>query len=194
MYRFFFPKWGISSLSINRCIQRFIKLIIGSILLQFKDQRGWIYTWISHLKIHHDKSRWNVNMSIFCQTATRIGYIYPEQPLSKGCTQYPCTALLRRLEKRPHMDPVGSQRDNLQKWWEIWFVKDKIILNMPYAPYDCTNSHSYVNFCSLDNAIKPITKKMWNAGRRSIVQIILAKGYSMNRCCTFSLWSQKQQV
>jgi hypothetical protein len=29
-------------------------------------------------------------MSIFYQTATRIGCKYPEQPLPNGCTQYPC--------------------------------------------------------------------------------------------------------
>jgi hypothetical protein len=82
-------------------------------------------------------------------------------------------AVLRRLDKRPHMDLVGSQWDNLQKWWKIWFVKDKIISNMPYGPYDCTNSHSYVNFINLDNDINPITKKMWNAGRRSNIKSLM---------------------
>jgi hypothetical protein len=39
----FFPKWGIPSLCINRCIWHFIKLIVGSTLLQFKDWKWWIH-------------------------------------------------------------------------------------------------------------------------------------------------------
>jgi hypothetical protein len=53
-------------------------------------------------------------MSIFWQTATRIGYIDPAQPLLNGCTQYLFPGAAPLVEERTHMDPVGSQMDNLQ--------------------------------------------------------------------------------
>jgi hypothetical protein len=41
---------------------------------------------------------------------------------------------------------------------------------MPYYPYKSTNSHSYVNFLRLDNAIQPISKKMIDTSRWSNIK------------------------
>jgi hypothetical protein len=100
--------------------------------------------WICNLKIQRDKSWHKFNTSIFYQTAIRIGYKYPEQPLPNGCAQYPYPGAASPAGEKTTYDQVDSQRNNLQTWWKIWFVKYKFILNMPYCPYKSTNSHSYV--------------------------------------------------
>jgi hypothetical protein len=41
--------------------------------------------------------------------------------------------LLHRLEIGPHTDLADSQMNNLQELQKIWFVKDKVIANMPYS-------------------------------------------------------------
>jgi hypothetical protein len=109
-------------------------------------------------------------MSIFYQTATRIGCRYPAQPLPKVAPNIHVPALLHRPEKGPHIDPVGSQRDNLQKWWKLWFVKYKFISNMPYCPYKCTDSHSYIYFLRLTDTIQPSSKEMINTARWSNIK------------------------
>jgi hypothetical protein len=41
---------------------------------------------------------------------------------------------------------------------------------MPYCPYECTDSHSYIYFLRLTNTIQPSSKKMINTARRSNIK------------------------
>jgi hypothetical protein len=38
------------------------------------------------------------------------------------------------LNKGPYMDPMGNQRNNLQKEWKTLFIKNKIIANFSDSP------------------------------------------------------------
>jgi hypothetical protein len=156
-------------------------------------------TWISHLKIQHiiiayasicqaaikPPAESTIDMSCYCrQTAA---------PSIHGLAQ------LRQLEIGPHTDPVVSQRSNLQEWWKTWFVKDKVIANMPYCREYSTNSHSDVCLFRFYNTLSQFPNKcaifegeimlkdMW-----IICQMILAKVQWIKMCCTVSSWSYKQ--
>jgi hypothetical protein len=49
------------------------------------------------------------------QTAKQIGCKYHMLPSQTAASNIHVMALLRWLEIRPHMDPVDSQRNNLQE-------------------------------------------------------------------------------
>jgi hypothetical protein len=107
--------------------------------------------------------------------------------------------LLLLLEIRPHTDPMGSHRDNLQKWVFLFYVKDKVISCIPNCPNNHANIHSNLNKILLRNALEPISKKVSSGLRRFQAKCHMndtpnyfARGHSKNKCCVDSLLSQKQ--
>jgi hypothetical protein len=62
---------------------------------------------------------------------------------------------------------MDSHRDNLQKSWRFWIVKNKIISDIPHCPNNGAYSHSYLHDFFLGNTLQPVTKEIsyifwWN--------------------------------
>jgi hypothetical protein len=52
------------------------------------------------------------------------------------------------------MDPMGNQGNNLQKRWEAFFVKDKIIPDVPDCPKQSAHSNSNKTFFLFRNLLE----------------------------------------
>jgi hypothetical protein len=57
------------------------------------------------------------------------------------------------LEKGSHIDPMSSQWDNLHEGRKGFFVKDKIISNIPNSPYQSAHTNSNATFIFLSYPI-----------------------------------------
>jgi hypothetical protein len=107
---YFFQNGELPSLSASIDVYRqFIKLYLEYyIIIVYRSAR--LDTWISHLKIQLDKAWFCFNISIFCQTVTRISCIYPVQPLPNAFIQNLCPSVALPAGARTIYETSGSPK------------------------------------------------------------------------------------
>ena len=97
--------------------------------------------------------------------------------------------MLHWLEIRPRTDPMGHQRDNLQKRCLFPFVKNMIITYIPNGPKHSTHFNPNMFQIYFRNSLEPIPKKVvdifrWCQAKRHV-------HYSPN---IFAKWQSKISV